>query len=316
MNTNEPYTNNHDSASMVPPDENRGNASVNSAQEPPKRRWMPIGSVERRVLGVLVEKAKTVPGSYPLTLSALVAGANQKSNRSPFMNLDPEQVDDVLERLRRLGAAALVQGSGRVDKYRHLLHDWFGVERLELAVMAELMLRGAQTEGELRGRASRMEPFPDLAALRPVLNSLMEKGLVVALTPPGRGQVFAHALYLPQEIEKVRREAQKLATSAGETAPGGAMSGGPATDASELPVSPPMSSDSASTFPTGSPTMRSCVPGNERSGDSDSMVAELRGVVAVMRSEIASLKADVERIAAALERVTSDMADLRRDLGD
>ena len=158
--------------------------SHDSADAP---RWQPLPSIERRLLGVLVEKSKTTADSYPMTLNALRTGANQKSNRSPQMDLDVDQVDATLERLRMLGAVVEVHGDGRVPKYRHQMVLWMGVEKVELAVMAELLLRGAQTVGELRGRAGRMEPIADLAALRPVLAALEAKNLIVYLTPQGRG---------------------------------------------------------------------------------------------------------------------------------
>jgi hypothetical protein len=80
------------------------------------------------------------------------------------------------------------------------------VEKVELAVMAELMLRGAQTEGELRGRASRMEPIADLNVLRSILDSLRAKRLVLDLTPPGRGQIISHALYELDELERLKEK--------------------------------------------------------------------------------------------------------------
>ena len=95
-----------------------------------------------------------------------------------------------------------VQGGSRVDRYRHLAYEWLGVEKVELAVMAELLLRGAQTVGELRGRAARMEPIKDLGELQPTLDSLEAKGLIQYLTPPGRGSVVTHTLYLDREIGK------------------------------------------------------------------------------------------------------------------
>src|SRR5262249_8237460 len=149
---------------------------------------------DRRVLGVLVEKAKTTPDAYPMSVSAITSGANQKSNRFPSMNLEPDDVQESLDRLRQLGAVGEVQGSRRRPRVRHYLYEWLGVDKVELAVMAELLLRGSQTEGELRGRAARMEPIADLAALRPVLQSLKGKNLVIPLTPEGRGHVLTHAL--------------------------------------------------------------------------------------------------------------------------
>lgn len=181
-------------------------ALQNTGDSTTERRWQPLPSMQRRILGVLVEKAKTTPDAYPLSLNALTTGCNQKSNRLPHMSLNTEQVDEALEQLRHMGAVSEIQGGGRVPKYRHYLKDWLGVEGDELAVVAELLLRGPQTIGELRGRAARMAKIPDLSALSPVLQSLMEKGLVVSLTPEGRGQVVAHALFKEKEMEQLKTE--------------------------------------------------------------------------------------------------------------
>ncbi len=174
-------------------------------------RWHPLSAVDRRVVGVLVEKAKTTPDAYPMSVNALKSGCNQKNNRAPLMELEIEDVEESLVRLRAAGAVAEVQGGGRVPRFRHYMYDWLGVDKVELAVMAELLLRGAQTEGELRGRAARMEPIADVAALRPVLASLKEKGLVLSLTSEGRGHIVTHNLYEPRELEKVRAEAAATA---------------------------------------------------------------------------------------------------------
>jgi uncharacterized protein YceH (UPF0502 family) len=178
-----------------------------STEETKPPRWQPLEPIQRRVLGVLIEKAKTTPEGYPLSLNALKSGCNQKSNRSPLMQLEEPQIDEALEELRKVGAVSQVQGGGRVDRYRHLAYEWLGVEKVELAVMAELLLRGAQTVGELRGRAARMEPIKDLGELRPTLDSLEAKRLIMYLTPAGRGSIVTHTLYLDRELEKVRREA-------------------------------------------------------------------------------------------------------------
>lgn len=169
-------------------------------------RWRPLDRSERRVLGVLVEKAKTTLDNYPLSLNSLTNGCNQKSNRFPQMQLEESDVDDAIERLRKMGAAAVIQGDGRVDKYRHLAYDWLAVDKKELAVMAELLLRGAQSIGELRARAARMEPIPGISELRPLVESLRKKKLIILLTPPGRGCILTHALYQDSELAKVRAE--------------------------------------------------------------------------------------------------------------
>ena len=171
-----------------------------------------LTAVQRRVVGVLVEKAKTTPEQYPLSVNALTAGSNQKSNRFPQMNLDTEDVEIALDELRGLGAVVEVQSGGRVPKYKHTMYEWLGVDKTELAVVAELLLRGAQTVGELRGRASRMEPISDLTALQPLLSALREKQLLLELTPSGRGQVVTHALYEEDELRDLT--AQYLEQSA------------------------------------------------------------------------------------------------------
>lgn len=164
----------------------------------------PLEANERRVLGVLIEKAKTTPDQYPLSLNALVNGCNQKSNRDPVMTLDEEQVMKAIASLQSLGAVAEVFGNGSLARYRHLAYERLGVGKEELAILGELLLRGEQTEGSLRGRASRMDDIPDLPTLRRHLDALAARGLVVWLTPSGRGRMLTHGLLPPEKLEKVR----------------------------------------------------------------------------------------------------------------
>lgn len=166
----------------------------------------PLDANERRVLGVLIEKAKTTPDQYPLSLNGVVTGCNQKSNRDPVLTLDEEQVVRALASLRQAGAVVEVYGSGKIPRYRHLAYEWLGVEKEELAILGELLLRGEQTEGDLRGRASRMDPIPDLDLLRGFLDRLAAKGLVVWLSPPGRGRMLTHGLLPAEKLEKVRSQ--------------------------------------------------------------------------------------------------------------
>ena len=174
-----------------------------------KSKPVPISARARRVLGVLVEKAKTVPDSYPMTLAAIVTGCNQKSNRDPKMEMDDEDALLALDELRELGAAREIQGSGRAVKYRHAAYDWLGVDSPGAAVMTELMLRGPQTSGEIRSRASRMHSFDDLKSAQEVIDTLIAQGLVESITPAGRGQTFAHTLYLPQERQHLVAKIEK-----------------------------------------------------------------------------------------------------------
>ena len=197
-------------SSEVPPPE--------APQSPPEtesgeRQWQPLNRMQRRVIGVLIEKAKSTPEQYPLSLNALTNGCNQKSNRSPQMNLDTDQVMETLEELREMGATVELQSGGRVAKFKHRMYDWLGVSKVELAVMAELLLRGEQTVGELRGRAARMEPIADMNTLRPILQSLVDKELVLELTPEGRGQVITHALYEASELQRLRSRVEEGAAA-------------------------------------------------------------------------------------------------------
>jgi uncharacterized protein YceH (UPF0502 family) len=168
-----------------------------------------LGLHERRVLGVLVEKAKTTPDAYPLSLNALVTGCNQKSNRDPVRTVSDVEAEDALASLQKRGLVNKITGGSRVERWRHLLYESWKVDKVELAILAELLLRGPQTEGELRGRASRMEPIDDLDKLRAVLKPLAERGLVVYLSPEGRrGTMLTHGFHAPQEVERLRASHQ------------------------------------------------------------------------------------------------------------
>jgi len=193
--------------------------------------WPVLSPLERRVLGVLVEKAKSTPDIYPLSLNSLVTGCNQKSNRDPVLNLSDFEVEEALTSAQKKGLVVKITG-GRVERWRHILYEAWRVEKVELAVLAELLLRGPQTEGELRARASRMEPIADRDALRAVLRQLVERRLVVYLTPEGRrGTVLTHGFHEPEELERhhakygtevesgVRDEASTRALPTGAGAP-------------------------------------------------------------------------------------------------
>lgn len=186
----------------------------------PPGPWPVLSLHERRVLGVLVEKAKTTPDAYPMSLNALVTGCNQKSNRDPLLNLNDSGVEAALIEAQKKQLAIRITGSGRIERWRHALYDVWKVNKVELAVLGELLLRGPQTEGELRGRASRMEPIEDLDALRPVLQGLAQRGLVVYLTPEGRrGTTLTHGFHAPEEIERLRASHGTAGGDDGPSAP-------------------------------------------------------------------------------------------------
>ncbi len=185
---------------------------TNSTAEPlsPPETFAPLSLNERRVLGVLVEKAKTTPDVYPLTLNSLITGCNQKSNRDPVLNLTDVEVEDALNALKKRGLAQQITGGGRVDKYRHILYDAWHVDKAQLAILGELLLRGPQSEGDVRTRASRMEPIADLDELRPHLRALSQRGLVVYLTPEGRrGTMVTHGFHPPDELAGIRARVEK-----------------------------------------------------------------------------------------------------------
>lgn len=146
-----------------------------------------LDPIEARVLGVLIEKETTTPDQYPLTVKSLTAGCNQRSNRAPAMDLSESEVTAAIERLRRKSLVGASHAAGsRVQRYRHSAAEVWSLSRPELAVLAELMLRGAQQPGELRGRADRMSPIPELATLNELLETLRGKGFVHRLEPlPG-----------------------------------------------------------------------------------------------------------------------------------
>ena len=166
--------------------------------------WPVLTMSERRVLGVMVEKAKTTPDVYPMSLNSLMTGSNQKSNRDPVLNLSEDDIENTLAGLQPKGYVTRIQG-GRVERWRHNLYDLWSVNKVELAILAELLLRGPQTEGELRQRASRMEPIDDLDALRGALKPLSERNLVLFLGEEGRrGTMITHGFHAPKEIELLR----------------------------------------------------------------------------------------------------------------
>ncbi len=174
--------------------------------EPTRPAWPVLDVNERRVLGVLIEKAKTTPDAYPLSLNALVTGCNQKSARDPVMSLNDLDVEDTLARLQKKGLVTRITG-GRVERWRHDLYETWKLDRVDLAIVGELLLRGARTEGEFRSQVSRMESFGDLDALRAALKPLCERGLVVYLTPQGkRGTALTHGFHPPAELEYLRKQ--------------------------------------------------------------------------------------------------------------
>jgi hypothetical protein len=159
----------------------------------------PLDIVDVRVLGSLIEKEITTPDSYPLTLNALTAACNQTSNRDPVLALDEGTVLKSLEELaRRSLVRAVHRGDARAKRYRHLMSETMSLHAAEVAVLCVLMLRGAQTAGEIRTRTARMFEFSDLAQVDITLQALMTLSEpLVAQLPRRTGQKevrYAHLL--------------------------------------------------------------------------------------------------------------------------
>ena len=143
---------------------------------------MNADAAELRVLGALIEKQRTTPDVYPLSLNALRAACNQTTNRDPVVAYDEPTIRAALERLGRKGWTRLASGPGsRAVKYRHLLDEALRLSGAELSLLAVLMLRGPQTPGELRSRVERLHPFGSADELQETLNGLIERELVARL---------------------------------------------------------------------------------------------------------------------------------------
>jgi uncharacterized protein YceH (UPF0502 family) len=170
---------------------------------------MPLSDVEVRVLGVLVEKERTTPETYPLSTGALHTGCNQRTNRDPVTDLHLREVTEALQRLRDRGLATTVQEvSDRVPKHRHLLARALDVDDRELALVAVLMLRGAQTPGELRTRTERYVTFQDVPAVTAVLERLAARSVALVRClgrAPGQSQDrWVHTLGVDEERQRPR----------------------------------------------------------------------------------------------------------------
>ena len=240
---------------------------MSSDVSPQPETWVPLPPHERRVLGVLVEKQKTskTADSYPLTLNALTTGCNQKSNREPVLDLSEYEVEEALASLQKKGLVTRVTGS-RVERFRHELYDRWTRTGPQLAVLAELLLRGPQTKGELRGRAARMDPINTLDQLDEILKPLFDRRLVVWLTEPDRrGAILTHGFHTPDELPGLRSHAAAAAAVS------------PATPATVLAPTPRPAADPASSL-------------ESRLAAAEAEIARLRATVAALESRLTELR--------------------------
>ena len=238
--------------------------------------WKPLTPNQRRVLGVMIEKAKTTPAAYPITINAIVVGANQKNNRDPVTNLEDIDVERCIEELAELKVVTESPLPSRAVKYMHHAYQWFKVDRAELAVMTELLLRGEQTLGDLRARAARMEPIDDVTALKAIVDRLLARGLMIELTPPGRGQIVSHNLYREPELAALRARHGGRASSAAHDEQGRDHPAGAERVSGEDRHATPTALAGATA---------------EQWAQLASEVAELRAEVARLRDQVANLEA-------------------------
>ena len=142
------------------------------------------------MLGCLIEKQRTTPDQYPLSLNGLRLACNQATNREPVVDYDEATIREAIDKLSRRGWIRLASGPGsRVAKYRHLLEDALGRVPSQIALLAVLMLRGPQTPGELKQRVERLYPYPSLEDVQKALDALAEAELVERLPRrPGQSQ--------------------------------------------------------------------------------------------------------------------------------
>lgn len=184
-----------------------------------------LNEIERRVIGVLMEKVLAQPDYYPMTVNAVVTACNQKNNRDPVMDLDEATVESTLEELRRRGWVSVVLPApgARTNRFKHEIATLFGWEKRVSAIMTELLLRGPQTAGELRSRCTRLAAFESLEAVMTTLDYLQnaDPPLIRQLPrQPGQSAVrYMHLLYPPEEITAIEASAPTAAASAATPTP-------------------------------------------------------------------------------------------------
>jgi uncharacterized protein YceH (UPF0502 family) len=234
-----------------------------------------ITDVEARVLGALIEKEITTPEYYPLSLNALVNACNQKSNREPVMNLDEDAVVAAMRGLEKNEfAGAANTTDSRVRKYEHRLQEVFNFTRPETAALCVLLLRGAQTPGEIRGRAERLHHFEALDDVQLALGKLMKREPSMAAVLP-RQPGTKESRYLELMSGEVG------AFAAQSTAAGSARSGSARDEAFSQHIE------------NAAPSARRDGSG-ERFARLEAEVAELRGEIAALKAQFAEFRKQFE----------------------
>jgi uncharacterized protein YceH (UPF0502 family) len=257
--------------------------------EEPEQDAPPITELskgQRRVLGTLLEKAFTTPEAYPLTVKALTAGCNQKSNRHPLTEYSEDDVLEVLDQLRQLGLAAVVHTeTGRTERFRHYMRKRFTLSEPQLAVLTELLLRGRQSIGDLRARASRMVPIESLDELRTALRGLMEQKYVQANAAlERRGVEVDHNFYAASENKK-------LAWDSGVDETDDVRESGAVV---RTHVAPALQATSAAASLHRGPHVAHSEVGSATASELRAETAELRGRIDSLEHEIGRLKGLVD----------------------
>ena len=198
-----------------------------------------MSDVEVRVLGSLLEKQRTTPDAYPLSLNALRLACNQATNRDPVVDYDEVEIREALTRLGRARYTRLTSTQGsRAAKFRHLLDETLGLTPPQQAVLAVLMLRGPQTPGELRQRTERLHPFADFEELGSALRALIDRGLAERLgrRPGQKEERYAHRLGESAAGAGAAGDSAARAETAGEPPDRTAPTSGPDADAAHDPA--------------------------------------------------------------------------------
>lgn len=246
-------------------------------------------AVEIRVLGCLIEKQRTTPDAYPLSLNALRLACNQSTNRDPVVQYDEDAIRDALQRLYRRGWTRLTSGHGsRASKYRHLLDEALRLAPDEIALLAVLMLRGPQTPGELKQRSERLHPFADLGAVQETLDRLIGRDLVVRLArrPGQKEERFQQLLGGNDDDPALAAAPAPVAPSA--HAPAASQSAAVAPAAPSAPPAPA----TAPPVPTGPDPLVERIGALEQAlaGLRDERIAALEREVGELRGELATLR--------------------------
>jgi uncharacterized protein YceH (UPF0502 family) len=240
-----------------------------------------LSAPEIRVLGCLLEKQRTTPDAYPLSLNALRLACNQATNRDPVTEYDEAVIRDALHRLSRRRWTRLASGAGsRAPKYRHLLDEALGLPEDELAVLCVLMLRGPQTPGELKQRTERLHPLADLSAVLDALERLIGRELAERLPrrPGQKEERYAHLLGDDDE----------------------AQPGAPASPGEPAPhwTPPPAASHVEDVAEASPPSPVATAPA--AAATSEPRIARLEEEVAALRAELAALRAALDALRAEL----------------